>query len=101
MTAAYITFLGGAETGNVGETVWENTGTGQKLVLPIRVPVLVDPAARPKDKAFLEHVIKKARTNQFFEVEDAMGGAAVLEPPKPRGRPRKIHEDVTDVENAD
>lgn len=87
---AIITFLGGPECGNVGSTTWGSGETGT-IEFPVRTPVLVDSEAVPAAKrAFTEHVIKKARTNPFFTVEDAAEGAdaaaAVVQDRKPEPR---------------
>ena len=99
MAAVTITFLGGPDSGNVDHTVWGNAATGA-VTFPLRIPVTVDPDASTNapERAFLAHLIVKARTNPFFKVED--GGTAepakvghvaqVLDiAPKRRGRPPK------------
>lgn len=83
MSIVTIEFLGGEETGNVAETEWANPFTGEKLVLPIRVAVEVDPS----ESHFLAHVVKKARANRFFRVVDE---------PKTR-KPRKSAEPEAEV----
>lgn len=68
---ASITFLGGPECGNVGETTFEDTIHGFKLVLPLNKPVEVDAddVENSQRGAFLRHVIGKARANRFFAVD--------------------------------
>lgn len=66
MSIVTIEFLGGEETGNVAETEWANPFTGERLILPIREAVEVNPDESP----FLAHVVKKARANRFFRVID-------------------------------
>ena len=66
MSTVTIEFLGGEETGNVAETEWANPFTGERLVLPIRQPVEVDPS----ESGFLAHVVAKARKNRFYKVKD-------------------------------
>jgi hypothetical protein len=90
---AIITFLGGDECGNVGSTTWGNETTGV-VKFPLRQAVLVDSdEANGEKKKFLEHLITKARTNQFFKVEeateDAEATAAVVidRKPEPRLKP--------------
>lgn len=84
MSIVTIEFLGGEETGNVAETEWANPFTGERLILPIRGAVEVNPDESP----FLAHVVKKARANRFFRVVDE---------PKAR-KSRKPAEPVTEPE---
>lgn len=65
--AVTITFLG---DGAAAETTWG------PLVLPLREPVSVDPAAAANapSRAILEHIIKKASRNRFFKVEEVVKG---------------------------
>ena len=88
MSAVQITFLGGAECGDVGKTTWGNDATG-RIDFPLNRAVVVDPDApgNGPDKTFLMHLIKKARVNPFFKVENASGQAgapAKVEKPAPR-----------------
>ena len=65
-----VTFLGGSEVGNVATMTWGNDITGT-VEFTINKPVIIDPAAAPQDKrAFLEHIVKKARGNRFFSVQE-------------------------------
>lgn len=73
MTAAKVTFLGGPDAGNVGENVWGVPETGQ-ITFPLNQSVLVDPEQGGVHKPFMEHVLRKARTNRFFRVEDVKDG---------------------------
>ena len=69
-----VTFLGGPEVGNVATMTWGNDITGT-VEFTINKPVIIDPAAAPQDKrAFLEHIVKKARGNRFFSVQEARDG---------------------------
>lgn len=90
--AVSITFLGGEETGDVGRTVWRNTGTGESIEFQVNVPVILDPNA-PRATAgreFIATVIAKARRNRFFHVEDTDEEPEVEEvKPRLRGRPPK------------
>lgn len=96
--AVTITFLGGPDCGGVDQTVWGNDATG-KVVFPLRVPIAVDPEDAPNgpDRAFLSHLVAKARQNPFFKVEDGPQGQetakvvhlTAADAPKKRGRPRK------------
>ncbi|WP_336802500.1 hypothetical protein [Kaistia sp. MMO-174] len=72
MSTVTIEFLGGEDTGNVAETEWANPFTGERVVLPIRQPVEID----PNESAFLAHVVAKARKNRFFKVKDVKAKAA-------------------------
>lgn len=92
MSAAKITFIGGADCGDVGQTVWGNDATG-RVTFPLRQPVVVDPAsgANVSEREFLSHVIEKAKGNRFFTVEkvdgkDGDGAKATVEQPKPQSR---------------
>jgi hypothetical protein len=67
--AVKVTFIGG-EGENVATTVWEIPGQPHRIEFPIRVPVLLDPETAGGSRDFVEHVIKKARTNRFFKVTD-------------------------------
>lgn len=87
---AIITFIGGVECGDVGSTTWGNGETGT-VRFPIREPVLVDSeTGNGERRKFLEHLIKKARVNPFFIVEDAKDDteatAAVVQERKPEPR---------------
>lgn len=105
MSAVAITFLGGAETGNVGSTVWGNDLTG-KIEFPVRQAVVLNPDTMSgPDKAFAEHVIKKARgMPQFFKVEDGgKGTPATVEKAAPaaaktKPRTKKRAEPAPDAE---
>lgn len=106
MTKALVTFIGGPECGNVGETVWGNEYTGE-VTFPIRVPVLIDTDAAKTDaeRDFLAHLLKKARTNRFFTVEEADTGAGeavrvAQPPPRPRLVPNKPRGKKPEVEAA-
>jgi hypothetical protein len=69
---AKITFIGGEETGNVGLEVYENRMIhGARLEFPLNKPVEVDPDTATGDlMGFYLHVIRKAKINRFFKVED-------------------------------
>lgn len=88
MSIVTIEFLGGPETGNVGETTWANPFTNESLILPIREKVRVDPTA----SAFFASVVKKARTNRFFKVEDIDDIEVVEAAPRRRGRAKAAEE---------
>jgi hypothetical protein len=70
--AVTITFVGGEENGDVGSTEWRNTATGYAIKFPVNKAVTIDPdkTEDSAEKAFLNHVIHKARGNRFFEVKD-------------------------------
>lgn len=98
--AVSITFLGGEETGDVGRTVWRNTGTGEQIEFPVNVPVVLDPRS-PRATAgaeFIATVIAKASKNRFFHVEEADAPDAEEEiKPRRRGRPPKADDHVEDA----
>lgn len=94
---AIITFIGGEECGNIGFTT---VGSGVNAVeFPINEPVEVNPesAQDQSRRNALAHLVKKAKTNRFFIVEDDEGDEpgddAVGEPAKRRGRPPKVREE--------
>jgi hypothetical protein len=69
-----ITFLGGDETGDAGSVTWG------KYKFELNKPVAVSD----------QHIIAKARTNQFFKVEGDEAGAVKLDPNahvEPRRKP--------------
>jgi hypothetical protein len=75
-----VTFIGGPETGGVDENVWGHSDGyhaihGGPIVFPLREPIEIDPDGEkhPARKAFLAHVVKKAKTNRFFRVEEVRG----------------------------
>jgi|SRR5262245_15268138 len=72
---AILTFIGGAEAGNVGSNIWGTEATGM-IEFPLRQPVLVDPdaAATESERKFFTHIIDKARGNPFFTVAEAKEG---------------------------
>jgi hypothetical protein len=71
--AAYVTFIGGPDTGDVGSTTFEDTLHGFKVEFPLREPVLIDPenSRGSQNGTFLENIIKKASVNRYFTVEEA------------------------------
>lgn len=73
-----ITFLGGPECGNVGETTFEDTIHDFKLVLPLNKAVEIDTdgVENSQHGAFLAHVVGKARANRFFKVDGDCQDAA-------------------------
>lgn len=94
-----ITFVGGPDT-EAHESVWgREDQDGGPLVFPLDVPVEVDPARARSAGAreFFEHVIRKARSNPHFVVED--GGEmpmddTIAEPARRKpGRPPKVKPD--------
>lgn len=102
MTAALITFIGGEEAGDVGRTVWQNPGSGERIEFPVNVPVRLDTAApsRIASTEFIAAVIATASKNRFFRVE--MVDEADADPdPQPvkrgPGRPRKAQADAEDA----
>jgi len=73
--AAILTYIGGAEDGNVGENTWGTDLTG-KITFPLREPVLIDPdaAATESERKHFIHIIDKARGNRFFTVAEPKEG---------------------------
>lgn len=91
MAAISVTFIGGADTGNVGSTTMGTPQTGQ-IDFPLNKPVILDAgqAVNQPQKDFLEHLIGKLRAHPHFKVEDVKGDAK--EPvtmPKTEGKGRK------------
>jgi hypothetical protein len=99
MSAVTITFKGGPDTGNVGGTTWGTPKTGE-IEFPLREPVTLDPATarNAPHKAFIEHVIRKARANPYFDVEEASVSKKAEEPKD--GEPVEIPEDWADLHHA-
>lgn len=83
MAAVAITFIGGADAGNVGSTTWGTAQTGE-IEFPLNRAVVLDPeqTRNAPQRAFIEHVIRKARGNKYFTVEDAKENSAPAELPQ-------------------
>lgn len=66
-----ITFLGGPETGDVDSVKWGG-GPPDNLEITFAkdkaVTIDLDKAKNSKERAFFDHVIKKASGNRFFKV---------------------------------
>lgn len=77
MSAVSITFIGGEDDGNVGFTTMGPPGKTE-VRFPLNQAVVLDPdkAKNGPEKATMEQIIAKARTNRFFKVEDRDSEAA-------------------------
>jgi len=81
--SATITFIGGEGDGNVASTSWEDSMHKYRVDFRIGQPVLIEPEKERnvQKRAFLDHIIKKAKGNPFFKVEEsARAGLRALAP---------------------
>lgn len=84
MAGVSVTFIGGPECGDVGQTTMGRPDV--EIVFPLNKTVIVDPetAKNQPQRDFLTQVIAKLRTNRFFKVEDVKEA-----PPPPPAPPKK------------
>lgn len=65
--------------GEAGSNIWGGVDRLPEVAFEKNKPVTIDTANVPgNQKGFYEHLVKKARTNRFFEVREmtSAGGAA-------------------------
>lgn len=90
MTKANVTFIGGGDAGDVQENEWGTRATGV-IKFPLNEPVLLDTEAAGADQTFVENLIRKARKNPHFRVEDVAddgGNSAATRAPAPVRHPQ-------------